>query len=139
MSSQVPTQRENTQREGWAFQQWPEGKSEVGLCLPRGHREEQSGASRPQGMASTLQDNWLVGSRPESPQGWAAQEMKGPLGGRKGSSLGRGWLKVSHNKRGACERRQPLQYGMDSSEAFSVEDSSLVEGRMDLFLTKDDF
>lgn len=55
-SSQAPTQRENTQRVGWAFQQWPEGKSEVGLCLPRGHREEQPGASRPLGKASALRD-----------------------------------------------------------------------------------
>lgn len=35
-SSQAPTQRENTQREGWAFQHWPEGKSEVGLGCPEG-------------------------------------------------------------------------------------------------------
>lgn len=55
-SSQAPTQRENTQREGWAFQQGPEGKSEVGLGLPRGRREEQPGASRPLGKASTLWD-----------------------------------------------------------------------------------
>lgn len=66
-SSQAPTQRENTQREGWAFSQQPEGKSEVGLGLPRGRGEEQSGASRPLGKVSTLQDNWLAGRAGKAP------------------------------------------------------------------------
>lgn len=33
----------------------------VGLGPPQGRREEQPGASRPLGKASTLRDNWLVG------------------------------------------------------------------------------
>lgn len=79
-SSQAPTQRENTQREGWAFQQWPEGKSEVGPCLPRGHREEQPGASRPLGKASTHQDNRLAGTAGKPP-GLGNLVDEGPEGG----------------------------------------------------------
>lgn len=73
-SSRAPTQRENTQRESWVFQQWPEGKSEVGLGLPRGHREEQPGASRPLGKASTLWDNWLSGTAGKAP---SAGQLRG--------------------------------------------------------------
>lgn len=80
-SSQAPTQRENTQREGWAFQQWPEGKSEVGPCLPRGHREEQPGASRPLGKASTHQDDWLAGTAGKPPGMDEGPEWRGCQGG----------------------------------------------------------
>lgn len=75
-SSQAPTQRENTHREGWAVQQGPEGKSEVGLCLPRGYGEEQPGASRPLGKASALLDNRLLG-RAGKPPGLGNQGMQG--------------------------------------------------------------
>lgn len=87
--AQDPTQRENTQREGWAFQQWPEGKSKVGLDLPRG-----PGESHPARLGrSSLEPLPGHGDGPhpvgglavgKNPQGWATQGMKGQVGGWSG-------------------------------------------------------
>lgn len=91
-SSQAPTQRENTQREGWAFQQRPEGKSEVGLGLPRGpgrSRLEPLGPwGRPPPCGTT---GWR--EQPEKPQSWATQGIKGPHWGdlRAAPLRGGGW------------------------------------------------
>lgn len=53
-------------------------------------REEQAGASRPLGRASTLQDNWLAGTAGKAPS-WATQGIKGPLwGDLRAAPLGRG-------------------------------------------------
>lgn len=111
----------------------------MGLGLPRGHREEQPGASGPLGKASALWDHWLVGreqqGKPRAGQLWGE---RAPVGVILGQPPWEGWLRVPV-RRGAPANPYNLGRDRQFPGVPSGAKDSPLEGRMNVFLANNGF
>lgn len=102
-SSQAPTQRENTQREGWAVQPGQKGSQKWGRACPEGAGRSRLEPPGPWGRPPPFRTTgWLAGTAGKALELGNSGD-KGPRWGDLRAALWGGVVASSSKERGSCQ------------------------------------